>query len=119
VEATKVNGRTLEDVVASLGINRVNVLKIDIEGGELDVLRSAKRVLREMRPVVVCEYGKNTWPAFGATAQGLVQLLDECYYSAGVFDVERGVVRAADDAVWNSPYANLVLQPLSQGKSAI
>lgn len=66
--------------------------------------------------MVVCEYGTNTWPAFGATAQGLLQLLGECNYSVGVFDVERGVVRPADDAVWNSPYANLILQPRADAK---
>jgi FkbM family methyltransferase len=111
VEVIRVQGRTLEDVVASLGVDRVDVLKIDIEGGELDVLRSAKGVLQTMRPVVVCEYGTSTWPAFGATVQGLLQLLAECNYSAGVFDVEQGLVRPVDDQVWNSPYANLILEP--------
>jgi FkbM family methyltransferase len=114
-ETITVPGRTLDDVVGSLGINRVDVLKIDIEGGELDVLRSARHVLRNMRPVVVCEYGTNTWPAFGATVEGLFELLDECDYSVGVFDVQRGCVAVINDEVWKSPYANLVLQPKAQG----
>lgn len=112
IESIMVNGRTLDDVVLSLGIDRVDVLKIDIEGGELDVLRSASRLLREMRPVVVCEYGTNTWPAFGATAKGLLELLGQCGYIAGVFDSQRGVVVPVDHQVWKSPYVNLVLQPV-------
>jgi hypothetical protein len=107
----KVNGRTLIDVVSSLALDRVDVIKIDIEGAELEVLRSATRLLKEMRPVIICEYGINTWPAFGATAEGLLELLEHCDYFAGIFDTKRRVIRSADDQVWRSLYTNLILQP--------
>ena len=87
------------------------MVKIDIEGAELDVLRSARHVLKELRPVVVCEYGINTWPAFGATAEGLLALLAECDYTVGIFDVKSGAVRPVDETVWKSGYANLILLP--------
>jgi FkbM family methyltransferase len=36
------------------------VVKIDVEGGELEVLAGMARLLREVRPVVICEmHGKN------------------------------------------------------------
>lgn len=36
------------------------VLKIDVEGAEHDVLRGAKRLLTEIRPVIYCEVAGNT-----------------------------------------------------------
>src|SRR5471030_2582866 len=88
VEIIKVYGRPLDDVVTSLRLGRVDVLKIDIEGAELDVLRSATHVMSDLRPIVICEYGTNTWPAFGATPAKLLKLLEECRYGVGVFDTE-------------------------------
>ncbi len=111
VEAIRVPGRTLDDVVSSMELDRLDLLKIDIEGGELDVLQSARHVLRYLRPVVVCEYGANTWPAFNATATQLLELLAQVDYSVGVFDVEGKRVLPVEDSVWDSPYANLILQP--------
>jgi FkbM family methyltransferase len=111
IDAFRVRGRTLDGVVASLELDRVDVLKIDIEGGELEVLRSARRLLETMRPVVVCEYGTNTWPSFGATPHELVELLTECRYTVGIFDLGLGRVVAVDDDVWTRPYVNLILLP--------
>ena len=47
----------LDDV---LGSAPVDVVKIDVEGAELDVVAGMQRVLAEQRPVVICEmHGKN------------------------------------------------------------
>lgn len=45
----------LDDVFSSMGLDRLDVLKIDVEGYEVDVLIGAKRVLAEHQPVVVLE----------------------------------------------------------------
>ncbi|PTX91101.1 hypothetical protein [Opitutus sp. ER46] len=60
----------------------------------------------------------NTWPAFGASQQDLQRLLAEFDYSAGVFDVPANRVRPADERAWRSPYANLVLHPMSRNRQA-
>lgn len=39
-------------------IERVDVLKIDVEGGELLVLRGAEMVLKRDKPLVIAEYGQ-------------------------------------------------------------
>lgn len=44
IGATQINTRRLDDIS---GITRVDYLKIDIQGGELDVFRHAKRKLAE------------------------------------------------------------------------
>lgn len=39
------------------GVGAPNVLKIDVEGAEIFVLNGAKRVLSEVKPIVLCEVG--------------------------------------------------------------
>jgi FkbM family methyltransferase len=116
IQSFKVAGMTLDEIVASLGLRSVDLIKIDIEGGELDVLRSAAEVVAKCRPVIICEYGTNTWPAFGASKSDLESLMRQYGYFIGRFDVETGRVRAAEPEVFSSPYTNLVLLP--EGSSA-
>lgn len=50
-----VNITTLDETVASLCLSRVDLIKIDIEGGELACLQGAENVLRRFRPMLVVE----------------------------------------------------------------
>jgi FkbM family methyltransferase len=55
-EAT-VSTRCIDDLVAERGLDRVDFIKLDIEGAELQALRGAERTLRRFRPAVaVCLY---------------------------------------------------------------
>lgn len=46
---------TLDDYVSSHGIERIDVIKIDIEGAEYDALKGARNTLRKLRPIVLAE----------------------------------------------------------------
>jgi len=55
-----------DDVVAALNIDEVAVIKIDTEGGELEVLRGLAAAIDRCRPYIVCEIlpvGDATTPA--------------------------------------------------------
>jgi FkbM family methyltransferase len=47
---------TLDDLVAALQLKRVDVIKLDVDGYEVEVLRGARRVLAEFRPLVFFEH---------------------------------------------------------------
>jgi FkbM family methyltransferase len=53
---------TLDDFVFEKSKPPPTFIKVDVEGGELDVLSGAHRLLKESRPVIVCEVRKgDTW----------------------------------------------------------
>ena len=70
---------TLDDLVASL--DRVDVIKIDVEGAEARVLRSAAATLERHRPLVVSEFSPLLLEEIsGVTGDAyLAQLLDLGY----------------------------------------
>ena len=46
---------TLDQAIAAAGARRVDLMKLDVDGHELGVLRGAERMLRHDRPVIVME----------------------------------------------------------------
>lgn len=50
-----VNVSTLDDVVESLSLTHVDLIKIDIEGGELPCLKGGESVIRRYRPMIIVE----------------------------------------------------------------
>jgi FkbM family methyltransferase len=61
----------LDDLVGQLGLDRVDLVKIDVEGGEMEVIAGMSKMLAELRPVVVCEmHGKNAAFASAMSAAG-------------------------------------------------
>jgi FkbM family methyltransferase len=51
----KVRARVLDDVLKELGIARVDLIKIDVEGAELEVLRGLEETLRKESPRLIIE----------------------------------------------------------------
>jgi FkbM family methyltransferase len=49
VDRQRVEGVTLDDYCREQGVERIDVLKLDVEGAELEALRGAERLLREGR----------------------------------------------------------------------
>lgn len=46
---------SLDTVVQQHHLSRVDLIKLDIEGGELDALRGARDLLQELAPDIICE----------------------------------------------------------------
>ena len=79
--------RVLDEFLAEAQITGVDLVKIDVEGFEMNVLRGASRLLSEMRPVLFIELDDLNLRDQNSSASELVSLLQANNYS----------VRRADD----------------------
>lgn len=57
---------------------KIDLIKIDVEGGELLVLRGATGILTRCKPVVIFEHGLGASELYGATPGQVYGLLEQC-----------------------------------------
>jgi FkbM family methyltransferase len=100
-----VRTRTLDEVVAAHGLERVDVVKCDVEGAELLVIAGAGRVLDELRPVLIVEADDAHQRRYDATAQDVVDaVVAHRYrvhrYRRGGLEPVPGIVPGEDDYVF-------------------
>jgi FkbM family methyltransferase len=82
----------LDDWARTNSIGRIDVVKMDIEGSELNALRGATEVLRRDRPLFILECNPTALGLYqGATADDLWAMLVEIY--GRVFFISDGPVR--------------------------
>lgn len=84
----------LDNVMARVGVEKLSMIKIDVEGGEQDVLRGAEETLKRYRPVVVCETG-DSMGRFGDSVAGLRAYMAERNYRA--LDIRTGKEVSGND----------------------
>ena len=80
---------TLDEFVAERGIERLDFMKIDVEGFEERVLRGGERVLRELRPHILFELQPVTLERAGSSVERLAALLISHGYRLLQADRER------------------------------
>lgn len=65
---------------------RVDLIKIDVEGGEMLVLRGAVETLAHWKPVVIFEHGLGASELYGSSPEQLFDLLSGCGLSISLLD---------------------------------
>jgi FkbM family methyltransferase len=110
----KVPARTLDSIVSEAALSRVDLIKIDVEGAEMNVLRSAVNTLEKFRPYCVIEYGVNTWPTFGSTPDMLLDFAKSLNYRVYRLDPPPTQTRPITAEDWSSVYSNLLLSPIER-----
>ena len=73
---TKVAIQTLDDYLSRNQIGPIRLMKIDVQGAEIDVLRGSSRLLASpQRPILFVELERDTNAAFGRTVNDLLAII--------------------------------------------
>jgi len=72
---------TLDDFCNEMSIDRLDLIKIDVEGSELDVLKGGAETLKRFRPRLIIEVQRQSAEASGATDVEILKHLEGLGYS--------------------------------------
>ncbi len=87
---------TLDDHLASRPVPRLDLIKIDVEGFELNVLQGAEQVLRRFWPILFIELDDRNLREQDTDARGLIRFLEKIGYTSVRAD-NGAVITAASD----------------------
>ncbi len=73
----KVRTERLDDILPA-GSPKIDLIKIDVEGGELQVLKGATALLQRDKPVLIFEHGLGASDVYGTTPNDIFDLLTAC-----------------------------------------
>ena len=80
--AYSVRARPLDDIVKEAKLDRVDVIKIDVEGAEFEVLKGAAKTLDDFRPALVVELVENQLKSMGTSVDEVIRFLASHGYRA-------------------------------------
>jgi FkbM family methyltransferase len=102
-EFVEVQVERLDDFVEREKIERVDAIKIDVEGAELKVIRGADKTIRRDKPILMAEFYSVTLQAAGTTPEELFETIVSYGYNA--FVIRHGKAIPTDKLVepWRYP----------------
>jgi FkbM family methyltransferase len=95
---------------AQLGEAAVDVVKLDVEGGEVEALRGMRALLRRASPVVFAECNPEALAAAGTSVGDLLGELEALDYEVRWIDEAARELRPLDEP-WAGEYVNLRCAP--------
>jgi FkbM family methyltransferase len=112
VAATQVECNTLDNFATQSRITRIDLIKVDIEGGEYDFLMGARNSLTRFKPMLVLELNDELLRRSGASTNAVLGLMHSFRYkcfrvreSSDALAVPRTKMRALieSDRIWLDP----------------
>jgi len=107
-ESIEVKTITLDQYAEETELDRLDVIKMDIEGAEFAALQGAQRTISKFRPILAIEYNRETARRAGTSVEELDNLLDSYGYDRFVFRrkleklcLEKWKDRSDSEAVFN------------------
>ena len=73
---------TIDQYASEHQLNRIDLIKCDVEGAELLVFEGAKKVLNRGKPVILCEAYEAWLKRFGRTREDLLRFFNQFNYQA-------------------------------------
>ena len=114
-DAEEVATDALDNALRKISIDRVDVIKMDVEGAEEWVLRGALKVLTSMRPIVIFEINPGVCSCLGLSPHGVPKLLQSLGYKCFVLE-HRGT---ACQLVSPPGYFNVVAIPNNRNENSL
>ena len=113
VASEEVSLNTLDAFVREADVKRIDLVKIDVEGAELAVLRGAVAALARFKPYLIIEVQEDTARAAGYRAADILNFLRPMGYA---FDVigRNGRLRQVDESSLGR-FQNVLCSPLGRG----
>jgi len=81
----------LDDIVQKVGLQRVDVIKMDVEGAEYSALQGAVGTLARFHPIILMELSDRTLAQQGGSSSQVWDLLVQNGYLIYVFDEQTGL----------------------------
>jgi FkbM family methyltransferase len=72
--------RRFDDLRNDIGVHRIDIVKIDVEGAEHEVLQGMTATLRADRPILIIEVHHEMLPLFGSTTVAFLSWLGDLGY---------------------------------------
>jgi FkbM family methyltransferase len=100
---------TIDELVARSGLERLDLVKLDVEGSEVDALDGARATIERFQPTILLEAEEARLASQGRSKQDLVQALGELGYELWAFDAGSAQLRRANLPL--EPAGNAIAAP--------
>ncbi len=70
----------IDNIIAAENLSKIDYIKMDIEGGELDALEGGINTIGKYRPIISVEWGIQAYSAYGHQEDSLFQLTERLGY---------------------------------------
>ena len=97
---------TLDEFVWQEKLDRIHLIKVDIEGFEYSFLRGSKRILTELKPTLLMELNADALIAFDVSLAQVLSLLKESGYT--IYQFERKKLRKLTTLPAVGQYCNII-----------
>lgn len=97
MRCVRAQATTLDAILEAMSIDRVDCIKLDIDGDETKMLRGAKRTLDRWRPTVIMELAPYVLEEHGSSIEELLDILRERRYELTTLDRGRRISMDASD----------------------
>ena len=71
----------LDEFLENENLIKVDFIKLDVDGYEIDVLKSGEKFLKKNKPIIFMEIAPYLYPEFGYSCYSLISLLKEMNYN--------------------------------------
>jgi FkbM family methyltransferase len=110
----KVRVTTLDSYVQRNSISKIDFIKIDAEGAELDILKGSLKVLRDLRPIIMCEVADIRTKQFGYKASEICYFLEKFEYSCFQISSDGKLLTHKIKIEYYPDWENLIFVPIEK-----